>query len=370
MNQREIAARIMSEFAGRTGLTSTSVPMTRYLWTDAFAVVNFLALGEIELAERLVGQVHATLGRHRADDVREGWISGLPEDEGRARPTAGGLRIGKPLPERAPTDAYDERLEWERDGQYFHYSTKWMHALIRVAEASRRSYYLRLAIDLALASHRGFVIGPGRKRMVWKASIDLSRPLVTSMGQHDPLDGLLTFVEVASAAVERGVDAVALDHPIEDMRVLCAGSDWTTLDPLGLGGLLLDAHRLARLLRAGFSIDPDLLPSLLRSIELGLTALPSTGALTGPAYRRLAFRELGLAIGLRAIPALTVRAADLPPHARPRLATLERSVLLADDLIAFWLAPPNQSTDTWRSHLDINAVMLASALVPEGVLGG
>jgi hypothetical protein len=43
---------------------------------------------------------------------------------GAAHPTRGGLRIGKKLPERRPGEAFQERLEWERDGQYFHYLTK------------------------------------------------------------------------------------------------------------------------------------------------------------------------------------------------------------------------------------------------------
>jgi hypothetical protein len=82
-----------------------------------------------ELALRLVDQVHHVLGRHRPEDPRTGWISGLPEAEGEAHPTRGGLRIGKPLPERSAEGPFDERLEWDRDGQYFHYLTKWMHAL-------------------------------------------------------------------------------------------------------------------------------------------------------------------------------------------------------------------------------------------------
>ncbi len=32
--------------------------------------------------------------------------------------------------------------------------------------------------------------------MYWKMSIDLTRPLVSSMGQHDPLDGFITYNEI------------------------------------------------------------------------------------------------------------------------------------------------------------------------------
>jgi len=126
----EKATLLMRQFAERTGLTSDR-PTRRYLWTDAFAVCNFLGLARLtgersyaDLALRLVDQVHHVLGRYRADDTRAGWISGLGEREGEAHPTRGGLRIGKALPERGPGEPFDQGLEWDRDGQYFHYLTK------------------------------------------------------------------------------------------------------------------------------------------------------------------------------------------------------------------------------------------------------
>ncbi len=85
-----------------------------------------------------------------------GWISGLAEREGEAHPTRGGLRIGKPLPERAPGEPFDERLEWDRDGQYFHYLTKWMHALDQVARATGQPMFNVWARELAHAAHRAF----------------------------------------------------------------------------------------------------------------------------------------------------------------------------------------------------------------------
>jgi hypothetical protein len=108
-------------------------------------------------AERLASLVHRTLGRHRADDVRSGWISGLSEHEGEQHPTAGGLRIGKPLAERAAREPLDPELEWERDGQYFHYLTKWMLALSQLALATGDATHNRHAIELARAAVRAFV---------------------------------------------------------------------------------------------------------------------------------------------------------------------------------------------------------------------
>ena len=138
------AIRLMMRFADRTGLISER-PQQRYLWSDAFAVCNFLGIARTtaeerytELALRLVDRAHHTLGKHRIDDRRTGWISGLGEKEGESHPTRGGLRIGKKLPERSAGEPFDEQLEWDRDGQYFHYLTKWMHALDQVARSTKQ----------------------------------------------------------------------------------------------------------------------------------------------------------------------------------------------------------------------------------------
>ena len=69
-------------------------------------------------------------------------MSGLERARRPRRTHLGGLRIGKPLPERRADEPLDERLEWDRDGQYFHYLTQWMHALDQASRgrpASRAS---------------------------------------------------------------------------------------------------------------------------------------------------------------------------------------------------------------------------------------
>ncbi|HJV34541.1 hypothetical protein [Geomonas sp.] len=88
---------IMLNFAKITGLVESGGPPKRYLWTDAFAVCNYLELYRLtqneswrELAVRLVDQVHHVLGRHRQDTSKKGWISGLSEKEGERHPTRGG----------------------------------------------------------------------------------------------------------------------------------------------------------------------------------------------------------------------------------------------------------------------------------------
>jgi hypothetical protein len=93
-----IVEGIMTEFSDSTGLSTVEQSPRRHLWTDAFAVCNFLELyqrtGDVNwknLALRLVDQVHYILARHREDDPRTGWIIGHTEKEGRKHPTIGGL---------------------------------------------------------------------------------------------------------------------------------------------------------------------------------------------------------------------------------------------------------------------------------------
>src|SRR5262245_4880122 len=178
----EEAIGLMMQFGVRTGLVGDH-PQRRYLWTDAFAVCNFLYLARAtsdarytELALELVQRVHHVLGRHRNDDRRTGWISGLSDDLGEAHPTRGGLRIGKPLPERVPDRRADDRLEWDRDGQYFHYLTKWMHALDQVTRMTGQTIFSTWARELMYTAHRTFTYRSrgGGRRMFWKLSIDLS----------------------------------------------------------------------------------------------------------------------------------------------------------------------------------------------------
>ncbi len=380
------AREIMRGFARATGLTEESLPPRRYLWTDAFAVCTFLELHRqdsdrmwLDLALRLVERVHAVLGRHRSDNRRSGWISGLDEQEGALHPTAGGLRIGKGMNERAPAEPFDEHKEWDRDGQYYHYLTKWMHALARVGSVTGEDRYTRWAIELAKAAHRGFAYLPahssGRKRMYWKMSIDLSRPLVPSMGHHDPLDGLLTFC--ALQAARRGtIPAAGLDlgAEIADLRAMCAGSDWTTDDPLGLGGLLCDAFRLGQLIRDGSFPEEALLGDLLAASAAGMDALCAQSPFTLPARYRLAFREFGLSIGLKAVDRLqglmAAHPAQFSDRRRPAaaMADLREHRQLGGAIEAFWLAPGNRESSSWQAHRDINEVMLATSLAPDGFL--
>ena len=377
---------IMSEFANSTGLSNASREPSRYLWTDAFAVCNYLELyrqtGErdyMQLALKLVDQVHITLGKHRENSERSGWLSGLDEEEARLHPTTGGLRIGKHLNELQPGEPFDERLEWDRDGQYFHYLTKWMHALNCVSRATGKSIYNKWALELARAAHAAFTYTPpmgGIKRMYWKMSIDLSRPLVDSMGQHDPLDGLITYqqLEATKKLFPETPAELSLEAGIEDMAAMCAGGNWSTEDPLGIGGLLTDAYKLVQLIDTHHLHETARLESVLHDVESGLQAFVMHNTLNLPAEHRLAFRELGLAIGLHTIDRMQETIAQHPGNftnvdqLTPTLTNLSRFYPVYEFIKDFWLEAAHRSVGTWQEHADINKVMLATCLAPDSYL--
>jgi hypothetical protein len=359
---------------------------TRYLWTDAFAVCNYLQLyhqtGESKQLQRaldLIDQVHQILGKYHKESKRKGWISGLDDQQSHIHPTQGGLRIGKILDERQANEPFDEQLEWERDGQYFHYLTKWMHALNRVSEVTGKGIYNQWAIELAKTTHAAFTntTSDGSKRMVWKMSIDLTRPQVNSMGHHDPLDGLITYLQLQATSRKFKVvtDENSLKKEIEDMTAMCAGRSWDTQDSLGIGGLLSDAYRLVKLI-ANYQVDENTrLESLLADIEISLQAFVQHNALHLPAEHRLAFRELGLAIGIQALDKMQQMIHQHPEQfihvetLNSRLSELSQYRPIVKIINDFWKAPAHRSTSRWLDHLNINNVMLATSLAPDGFLG-
>jgi hypothetical protein len=383
-----LVSEIMLDYARLTGLTPADAHPRRYLWTDAFAACSYLELfGQtddkhyLDLGLTLVDQVHHTLGQHRDDDPRRGWISGLKSREGERHPTIGGLRIGKQLRERRPSEPVNERLEWEQDGQYYHYLTKWMHALSCVSQVTGDPAYIRWAIELAQTAHARFTYSPlsgGQKRMYWKNSIDLTYPLVSSMGQHDPLDGFVTYSELSVAAkgIFKESSLPSLEHEIADMAEICRGRSLVTSDPLGIGGLLFDASRIAQLMIQGDLLDagPDLLETVVQSALLGMRSFAKGNTLEYPAKYRLAFRELGLSIGLFALDNMQKEIEENPTLFGQR-SHLERSVEdfmgytpLRETIEQFWMDEKNRQAGTWIEHREINMVMLATSLAPDRFL--
>ena len=218
---------------------------------------------------------------------------------------------------------------------------------------------------------------PGRSaRMYWKMSIDLSRPLIHSMGQHDPLDGFITFSELQVTAEQDFGQYQRMDLGVEiaGLAAICRGSGLATTDPLSLGGLLADSFRVGSLMIGSGTGYGGLAGSILDASLPGVRAFAHSDCVTFPPELRLAFRELGLAIGLKAIDRMAslmganpgVFGTTGPMHDRVR--ALQAYAPLAEAIDSFWLDERSRNADSWIDHREINMVMLATSLAPDGFL--
>jgi hypothetical protein len=204
--------------------------------------------------------------------------------------------------------------------------------------------------------------------MFWKMSIDLRRPLVSSMGQHDPLDGFITTLELQDTA-SRLTNAPAqpdLAGAIVTFAKMIDVGRLATADPLGIGGLLMDGCQLAQSSLRDAPAIRVLLHAIFRAATSGLRAL-NEGEFVRPPEFRLAFRELGLAIGLKAVASIQERTSG-DPTLFDDLEFLRARQPLGETIVSFWLDPTHQEGRSWSDHRDINEVMLATTLVSDGFL--
>lgn len=294
---------------------------SRYLWTDAFGVCNYLTLYKetsdelyLRQAVALVNAVHGSLGFERDGKKRLGNASA-------DRPCVGGLRIGKPKAEGGGMSD---------DGQYFHYLTKWMFALNRMFLVTKEAKYRDWSVDLAEAAHRSFV---RNGRMFWKMSIDLSHPLVNSEGGLDSYDGLAMYKIIQQSS---GSDKT-LQNEIHDMQQLV-----NTRYPRYRTNDTLDAGEALWL--SSWFPQESWAKALKSKAAEAVEKLWQSKEFEGkPAYR-LAFREFGTTTGVQLH-------ADMSDKWKPRVALLH---------------------EFWEKHLfdrdaDITPVMFCSSLLP-GVL--
>lgn len=247
----------------------------RYLWTDAFGVIDFLTLYGLTaqphfltFAHRLIETVHDVLGKIRDGSRR---LPGATDDN----PLGGGLRIGK-LEEFGP----------DGDGQYHHYLTIWMFALNRYSVAAADSRYNSLAIKCAKAIHPKFVAGP---RIYWKMAMDLSRPLVNSQGNLDPFDGYVVFdlLTQHKMAGEEG-----LESEIQNYKTFVdfLWSAYHSNDPLDLGMTLWTVH---------WKLEEEWASYMKGRATEALKQLELHGEFDNAIGYRLAFREFGTVMGVK-----------------------------------------------------------------------
>jgi hypothetical protein len=253
-----------------------------------------------------------------------------------------------------------------------------MHALDQVSRATRNPRFNLWGRELADAAHAAFAGEAERareRRMVWKMSTDLSRPLVPSMGQHDPLDGLITCIQLETTAslLESAATGPSLKRATADFEAMLEDADLRTDDLLGIGGLLSDACRVAQIMSQGAFQGESLLETLLAAAQEGLARYSRQADSEAPPSRRLAFRELGLVIGLSAVGLLreemeSDRSRLVGAGGRTRIEGLAKYAPLGSAILSFWLDPRQRLPRTWSEHRDINEVMLATSLCPDGFL--
>lgn len=358
--------KLMDEFLKRTGVRNTEEnSIQRYLWTDAFAVQACFALYHLlddkeyyENALELIEMVHNTLGKHHEDDPRSGWISGLPDEEGKQHPTINGLRIGKEHPERTAGEPINQQMEWERDGQYFHYLTRWFSALMQAFRETGDKKYAIWAAELIQAGEKFIYKIDGSYRMYWKMNTDLTEPLLESMGAHDPLEGLICTMISINALKENPENLHALK---EKMMKICDGMNWFTDDALGIGGLLLNTVKSFRLSMNGINLPKEIEPDFLYSSSIGGLKVYSQHLFdpSRPAVSRLAFRECGLSLGFNVL----YENHDKYQEFNVDFEAMKNYLSIARVIEEFWIKPSNHLSPTWSDHLDINAVTLASSLL-------
>ena len=131
---------------------------------------------------------------------------------------------------------------------------------------------------------------------------------------------------------------------------------------------------MAQLIAGGNLEQTDLLETLLESSQVGLESFVRENSLGLPADYRLAFRELGLSIGLRALEKIRELIDKKSGPFRNKkslnslLNNLDKHVGLREIIESFWLEGKNRKTGIYTTHHDINEVMLATSLAPDGFL--
>ncbi|PKS05951.1 hypothetical protein jhhlp_007784 [Lomentospora prolificans] len=308
----------------------------RYLWTDAFGVVNFLTLYKetgnpvyVELAKSLVRTVHDVLGRTRDGKAR---LPGATDDA----PLKGGLRIGKIDAEGA-----------DGDGQYHHYLTLWMFALNRLSVSTADERYNNLAIQLAKAIHPHFIYTTVSRSlaMVWKVSTDLRRVLVGSEGHLDAATGYVVYSLLQRTASRLNYSFVphSLATEIDEYWQIMNRNDQRTISPssdaLDLGMGLWMCHLAGNELWAK-TLGEESLSMAHRIVS------PERGFIARSAGQRLAFREFGFCLGIQC-------------YGRDRFLAHK-----VDDVVQFWDENPEAFAD--KDLGPISSVMHAAALKPGG----
>ncbi len=118
----------------------------------------------------------------------------------------------------------------------------------------------------------------------------------------------------------------------------------------------------------------ELLETLLDSSLMGLESYTNRNHVKLPADYRLAHRELGLSIGLKSVEKLQVWIEQNPglfnnkDALEFKIKNLMHYSPLSEIVDMFWLERINREAARWTAHREINMVMLATTLAPDGYL--
>lgn len=138
--------------------------------------------------------------------------------------------------------------------------------------------------------------------------------------------------------------------------------------------MILDACRIAQLIAKGQIRDPSLLETVVHAASMGIESFKISGSLEYPAEYRLAFRELGLSIGLSAVERMLAIIEENPNvfcqmSSLPQIVEgLREYMPLRETIEMFWMDNKNRQASTWIEHREINMVMLATSLAPNRFL--
>lgn len=358
----DFAKAMLEKFVRNTGINKgTDHSENRYLWTDALAVESFLSLNQLSINDKylqkaliLIDLVHYHLGKFHPLDLRSGWISGLPEKRALQHPTAAGLRIGKRLPESHDNKPIKPVDEWERDGQYFHYNMKWIEALLQTYRLTRELKFARWAAELLEASSRFLNFHRSEVSIYWKMNTDLTRPQLKTQGLLDPLDGLVTTLQIIEIFPDKRGE---LNYLLNEFRSLCKDCNWETEDPLTAAGLLQIALK-ATMLEDREKLKPVTCSQLFKQAFNNIDKINRQFE-TGPAQTRLAFRECGLSMSINRLSGCSENS-EIIKIPRSHLLSF---IQLAHEIEEFWVEEANQQADSWLEHENINLVSLAASLI-------
>lgn len=215
----------------------------RYLWTDAFGIVNFISQAKLlrsldqgmeaeqqvqdylTAASQLITAVYDCLGSPRSSKYPM-----AAADDGGYK----GLRIGKVLARRAT----DQGMQY--DGMYWHYLAQFLFAVTRYVQESHDQCQLDRVIRLVKQVHPAFLV-PGRGYR-WKINTDLT-PIADAHPTQPTHDAVTAWIMYSLLNRLSGAQQGQLDQEMVDLLPIVRQyyqqdiqqllSD--AMDPLGLG---------------------------------------------------------------------------------------------------------------------------------------